>query len=97
MTSVVYCRNSFYILCRCYLSRSFERRICAQTQDVQIFKKCYMSQMNSKDVFHNTAYSVQLPFIAGHSLSRLSSKYVACFELFSIRLKRSFNEQSHYV
>ena len=28
-----------------------------------------MSQMNPREVFHNTAYSVQLPFIAGHSLS----------------------------
>jgi len=27
-----------------------------------------MSQMNPKEVFHNTAYSVQLPYIAGHSL-----------------------------
>ena len=27
-----------------------------------------MSQMNPKDVFDNTAYSVQLPYIAGHSL-----------------------------
>ena len=27
-----------------------------------------MSQMNPKEVFHNTAYSVQLPDIAGHSL-----------------------------
>ena len=25
-----------------------------------------MSQMNPKEVFHNTAYSVQLPYIAGH-------------------------------
>ena len=25
--------------------------------------------MNPKEVFHNTAYSVQLPYIAGHSLS----------------------------
>ena len=41
-------------------SRSFERRICTQTQDLQIFKKFYMS--------HNTAYSVQLPYIAGLSL-----------------------------
>ena len=39
---------------------SFERRICAQTQDLQIFKKFNMSQMNPKEVFHNTAYSVQL-------------------------------------
>ncbi len=38
-----------------------------QTQDLQIFKKFNMSQINSKEVFHNTAYSVQ-PFIAGHSL-----------------------------
>jgi len=29
-----------------------------------------MSQMNPKEAFHNTAYSVQqqLPYIAGHSL-----------------------------
>ena len=27
-----------------------------------------MSQMNQKEVFHNTAYSVQLPYTAGHSL-----------------------------
>jgi len=27
-----------------------------------------MSQMNPKEVFDNTAYSVQLPYIAGHSL-----------------------------
>ena len=51
-------------------SRSFERRIRAQTQDLQIFKKFYMShsQMNPKEVFHNKAYSVQLPYIAGLSL-----------------------------
>ena len=30
--------------------------------------KFNMSQMNPKEVFHNTAYSVQLPYIAGHSL-----------------------------
>ena len=24
--------------------------------------------MNPKEVFHNTAYTVQLPYIAGHSL-----------------------------
>ena len=27
-----------------------------------------MSQMNPKEVFYNTAFSVQLPYIAGHSL-----------------------------
>ena len=27
--------------------------------------------MNPKEVFHNTAYSVQLPYIAGHSLKLL--------------------------
>jgi len=30
-----------------------------------------MSQKNPKEVFHNTAYSVQLPYIAGHSLQCL--------------------------
>ena len=46
-------------------SMSFERRIYAQTQDLQIFKKFYMSQMNLKQFVHNTAYSVQLHYIAG--------------------------------
>ena len=50
-------------------SRSFERRMnLPQTQDLQIFKKFNMSQMNPKEVFLNTAYSVQLPYIAGYSL-----------------------------
>ena len=48
-------------------SRSFERQICAQTQ-IQTFKKFNMSQMNRKEIFHNTTYSVQLTYIAGHSL-----------------------------
>ena len=39
----------------------FERRLCAQTQELQIFKKFYMSQMNPKEFVHNAAYSVQLP------------------------------------
>jgi len=46
----------------------FERRLCAQTQDLQSFNKFYMSQMNPKEFVHNTAYSVQLPNIAGLSL-----------------------------
>ena len=29
-------------------SRSFDRRICAKTQDLKIFKKFNMSQMNPK-------------------------------------------------
>ena len=49
-------------------SRSFEHRICAQTQDLQIFKTFNMSQKNPKEAFNNTAYSVQLPYIAGHTL-----------------------------
>ena len=47
---------------------NFERRLCAQTQDIQIFKKFYMSEMNTKEQVHTTAFSVQLPYIAGHSL-----------------------------
>ena len=45
-------------------SMSFERRICAQTQDLQIFKKFNMSQMNESE----RSFPVQLPYIAGHSL-----------------------------
>ena len=40
----------------------------SQAQGLQIFKQFYMSQMNPKATFHNTAYSVQLPYVAGHSL-----------------------------
>ena len=47
---------------------SFERRICAQTRDLQIFKKYHVPQMNPKEAFHNTAYSVQSPYKAGLSL-----------------------------
>ena len=46
----------------------FERRLWAQTQDLQILKKFFMSQMNPKEIVHNAAYSVQLPEIAGLSL-----------------------------
>ena len=49
-------------------SRSFERRISAKNQDLRILKKFNMSQMNPKEVFHNTAYSGQLSYIAGNSL-----------------------------
>ena len=45
----------------------FERRLCAQTQNLQIFSKFYM-WMNPKKFIRNTAYSVQLPYIAGLSL-----------------------------
>ena len=41
--------------------RSFERRLCAQTQELQIFQMFYMSQMKPQEAFDNTAYSVQLP------------------------------------
>ena len=58
---------NFYFL-NMFQSRSFERRIRAQTQDLQILWKFNVSQMNPKEVFHNIAYSVQLPYIAGHSL-----------------------------
>ena len=47
---------------------SFVRPICAQTQDLQIFKGFDMSQMNPKEVFHNTAYSVQLPYLVCQNL-----------------------------
>ena len=33
--------------------------------------KSNISQMNPKEAFHNTAYSVQLPYIAGHSLNAI--------------------------
>ena len=53
----------------------FERRLCSQTQDLQICKKFYMSQMNPKEFVHNTAYSVQLPYIDGLSLQRQIEKF----------------------
>ena len=44
----------------------FERRLCAQTP--VIFYTIFMSQINPKKFLHNTIFSVQLPYIAGHSL-----------------------------
>jgi len=35
-----------------------------------------MSQMNPKEVFDNTAYSVQLHYLAGHSLKEIVLKLV---------------------
>ena len=35
----------------------FERRLWAQTQDLQIFKKFNMSLMNPKEFVQNTAFS----------------------------------------
>ena len=56
MTSVVYCRTFLHFKSLSnnlkktnsenLKSRSFENRIGAQTQDLQIFKKFNMSQMN---------------------------------------------------
>ena len=52
---------------------SFERRICAQAQDLQIFKKFNMSQMNPKEVFHSilsstTLHCRSLPLMKDHLL-----------------------------
>ena len=65
MTSVVSCRIFLH-----FMSSLFNnlKTLNALTQDLQIFKKFNMSQMNPNEVLHNTAYSVQLPYIAGHSL-----------------------------
>ena len=46
----------------------FERRLCVQTQLLYIIKTFYMAQMNPKNILHNTTFSVQQPYIAGHSL-----------------------------
>ena len=46
----------------------FESRLCDQTQKIYVVEQVYMSQMNPKEFVQNTAYSVQLPYIAGHSL-----------------------------
>ena len=47
---------------------NFKSRLCDQTQWLYIVETFYISQMNPKDFVHNTAYSVQPPYIAGHSL-----------------------------
>ena len=46
----------------------FESRLCNQTQWLYIVETFYMSQIKPKEFVHKTAYSVQLPYIAGHSL-----------------------------
>ena len=46
----------------------FKRQICSQTWWLCIVETFYMFQKNPKEFVHNAAYSVQLPYIAGHSL-----------------------------
>ena len=46
----------------------FESRLCNQTHWLYIVETFFMSQMNPNEFVHNTAYSVQLAYIAGHSL-----------------------------
>ena len=46
----------------------FESRLCVQTQWLYIVETFYMSQMKLNEFVHNTAFSAQLPYIAGHSL-----------------------------
>ena len=38
-----------------------------------------MSQMNPKEFVHKTAYSVQLPYIAGHFFKGILQKYINFF------------------
>ena len=40
-----------------------------------------MSQMNPKEVFHKTASSVQLPYIAGHSPISLQHRIAKILKL----------------
>ena len=47
----------------------FERRLCAETQLLFIIKTFYMSHMNPKKFLHNNTLSVQLPYIAGHTVN----------------------------
>ena len=47
---------------------NFESRLCDQTQWLYIVETFYLSQINPKYFVDNTAYSVQLLYIAGHSL-----------------------------
>ena len=53
---LVNCRILFTILFTILKTYDFERRLCAKNQDLQIFKKCQMSQMNPKEFAHNTPY-----------------------------------------
>ena len=49
----------------------FDRGVSGQTRYLYIIKTFYMSklfQMNPKKFLHNTTFSVQLPYIAGHFL-----------------------------
>ena len=47
---------------------NFERRLCTQTQKLNIVETFYMSQTKPKEFVHNTGYSVQLHYVAGLSL-----------------------------
>ena len=66
-------------------SRSFERRICAQTQDLHILKLCNMSQMNPKEVF--TTLHTQFNYLTyGHSLKISNITYYIHITTFWIKM-----------
>ena len=50
-----------------------------------------MSQMNPKEFVHNAAYSVQIPYIAGHSLQshRISSNSHFFIKIHDCKIKYS--------
>ena len=55
-------------------SRSFERRICAQTQDLQIFKKFYVSNESERSFPQH--YILSLTTVHSRSLPLKSNRYV---------------------
>ena len=90
-------QNFFYILCRHYLiiykkklilkayppqNRSFEHRICDQTQDLQIFKKCYMSQMYPKEALYNVHCILSSTTLQSRSLPLNNILYIIVLRYF---------------
>ena len=54
--------------------------------------------MNPKEVFHNTAYLVQLPYIAGHSLSEKTVIVsTSIFEIFNYFVSLFFLKSSQIL
>ena len=56
---------------RCFLNSTW----CSSAVKYSLLKTCYMSQMISKVFVHNSAYSVQLPYITQCGINTMCDNY----------------------
>ena len=50
-----------------------------------------MSQMNPKEAFHNTIYSVQLSYIAGHSFKKCKTQNIYNLDFTQFKRRKNYD------